>query len=655
MIDKIVGLAERLIPVALIGTGGIGKTSVAMTVLHHDRIKQLYGDNRRFIRCDQFPASCVHFLNRLSKVVGAGIENPENLASLRPFLSSRKVFIVLDNAESILDPQGTEAGETYAVVEELSQLDNVCLCITSRISTVPSDYEILDIPTLSINAARDTFYRIHKSAEHSDLVDKILDQLDFHPLSITLLATVALQNKWGMGRLARKWERQRTRMLRTMHNRSFATTIELSVTSPMFQELGHDARTLLEVVAFFPQGIDENNLNWLFPNIPNVASILNKFCILSLTYRNDSFITMLAPLRDHLRPKDPLSSPLLCMAKERYFTRMSIKIDPNGPGFQESRWITTEDVNVEHLLDVFTTIDANSASVWNACANFIGHLAWHKKRLTILRSKIEGLPNGHRSKPKCLFELARLFKLVGNHAERKRLLTHTLTLWREQGNDREVARTLRFLSEANQRMGLHEEGIKQVEEASQILGLLGHTMGQARCLRTLARLLHSTNQLDAAEEAVSRAIDLFSKNGDLFEACQSHYHLGSIYQSKGEIGNAIHHFETSLGIASSFNWHDELSVVHFALARLFLYQGRFDDAQTHIGRAKSHAVNHSYTLGGAMELQADLWYKQHRLGEAKAEALRAVDVFEKLGAANDLERCRELLRQIEGGERAGYS
>ena len=38
-----------------------------------------------------------------------------------------------------------------------------------------------------------------------------------------------------------------------------------------------------------------------------------------------------------------------------------------------------------------------------------------------------------------------------------------------------------------------------------------------------------------------------------------------------------------------------------------------------------------------MELQADLEYKQHGREEAKAEALRAVDVFEKLEAANDLE------------------
>ena len=646
LIGKIVGLTENLTPVALIGVGGIGKTSIALTVLHHDRIKRRFGEDRRFIRCDQFPATPAHFLAHLSGATGAGVENPEDLASLHPFLSSKEMVIVLDNAESILDPQGTSGREIYTIVEELSRLETVCLCITSRISTTPPDCETLITPTLSMEAACDTFYRIYKHDERSDSVNHILEWLDFHPLSITLLATVAHHNQWGTDRLGREWESRRTDILQTVHNESLAATIELSLASPMFQELGPDARELLGVVAFFPQGVDEKNIDWLFPTISNKTNVFDGLRILSLTYESNGFITMLSPLRDHLSPKDPKSSPLLYTAKERYFSRLSARVDPGIPGFEEGQWITSEDVNVEHLLDVFTSIDAESDDIWDTCANFMGHLYWHKKRLVTLGSRIEGLRDDHPSKPLCLIRLSRLFQSVGNEMERKRVLAHALKLYRERGDDKRVARTLRSLSDANRHLHLHKEGIRQVEEASEIHKRLGNTERETWCLKDLAHILYGDGQFDAAERAASCAIDLFPEKGDQYPVCQCHRILGNIYRSRGKKKKAIHHFETALGIASSFGWDNELFWIHNSLALLFSAQGRFDDAHAHVERAKSQAANNTYNLGCAMKLQAGFWHRQRRFDEAKSEVLGAIDLFEKLGAAKDSGACRELLWQV---------
>ena len=125
----------------------------------------------------------------------------------------------------------------------------------------------------------------------------------------------------------------------------------------MFRELGPDARGLLGIIAF-----------------SNRRKIFDKFTIPSLTYRSNDFIKMLAPLREYLSPKEPASSPLLCTTEERYFSRLPIRVCPGEPGFEEARWITLEDVNIEHLLDIFTTIDENSNDIWDVCYNFMQRL-----------------------------------------------------------------------------------------------------------------------------------------------------------------------------------------------------------------------------------------------------------------------------------------
>ena len=556
------------------------------------------------------------------------------------------MLIVLDNAESILDPQGAEGQEIYGLVEELSQLDNVCLCITSRLTAIPPDCNRLDVPTLSKDDARNAFYHIYNS-EQSDRVDEILNQVDFHPLSVTLLATVARQNEWDTDRLVGEWQGRQTDILQTEHNKSLAATIELSLASPMFRRLGPEARGLLGVVAFFPQGIDEKNLDWLFPTSPNRQTTFDKFCILSLTYRSGGFITMLAPLRDYLCPKDPSASPHLSATKGRYLARLSVFVDPGRPGFEEARWITTEDVNVEHLLDVYSSADSHSKGIWDSCNNFMRHLYWYKPRQTVLGAKIEQLPDDHPHKPMGLFRIAEQFDALGKREEAKRLFTHALKLWRVRRNsDHVLASTLQRLADANRILGLFEEGIQRAKEALVIFERLGGAAERADCLSRLACLLLEDQQLAAAEETTLRSIDLLGK-GNKFQLCNSHRVLGVIYSRQGERGKAIHHANIALEIADTFNWQYQQFSVHVLLAKLFRDEGEFGNAHTHIKQAKEHAVDNKYNLGRAMETHAQIWNEQGRHEEAASEALGAIEIYGKYGGARELERCTDLLRSIE--------
>ena len=113
-------------------------------------------------------------------------------------------------------------------MEELSQLPKMCLCIASRTPTVSLECKIVDVPTLSTDAARGAFYCVYKKRELSTLINSILEQLDFRPLFITLLGTVSQQNRWSMDRLGKVWDMRRTTVLRTGRDRSLAAAIEPS-------------------------------------------------------------------------------------------------------------------------------------------------------------------------------------------------------------------------------------------------------------------------------------------------------------------------------------------------------------------------------------------------------------------------------------------
>ena len=107
-------------------------------------------------------------------IIGADIDNLAYLGTLRLFLTLKAIFIVVDKVESIFDPQGQEAGRIYSVMEELSQFRNIWLCAISRISTISPNCEIIEVPTLSMGAARDTFYRTCEFWKQADPVNNIL-------------------------------------------------------------------------------------------------------------------------------------------------------------------------------------------------------------------------------------------------------------------------------------------------------------------------------------------------------------------------------------------------------------------------------------------------------------------------------------------------
>ena len=293
--NEILDLTDQVASTALFGSIGVGKSCVALALLHHDRTKVKFGGNRHFMRCDDLTNSLEGFLERLSNAIGTN--RTTDAAQLRSQLeSSPPLIVLLDGVDAILDPLAPEAEEIFAMIEEFGCYEHVCLLTTSRIYPEVSGFHRVEVPTLSRDGALDAFYSLCHLGR-SPAVDDLTVRLDFHPLSIGLLASSVHENNWDESTLLAAWDDGQTGALKTRYHQTMKEAVELSFSSPTIQKLGVAARDTLGAIAAFPCGVEECRLERTFPNITGIGVAVDVLCRFSLIYRQDGFVKMLSPFR----------------------------------------------------------------------------------------------------------------------------------------------------------------------------------------------------------------------------------------------------------------------------------------------------------------------------------------------------------------------
>jgi len=295
IVEDLLSLVERSASIVLPGAGGIGKTAIALTLLHHTRIVARFGSHRHFVRCDNLANSLDGFLGRLSEEIGA--RNLTDMGQLLSHLShSPPRILVLDGVESILDPLASGADEIATAIEELGRCQNACLLATSRLDIKIPGFRRVEVPMLSADGARDIFDSLCLLGR-SVMVDKLLAELDFHPLSINLLASAVHENGWDEQTMLRAWDDGRTNILKATEGQSLEDSIKSTLGTPTIQVLGTTALETLEAIAKLPGGVKESKLEGMFTGIAGVGEATDELCKFSLVYRQDGFIKMLSPFR----------------------------------------------------------------------------------------------------------------------------------------------------------------------------------------------------------------------------------------------------------------------------------------------------------------------------------------------------------------------
>ncbi|KAG9316208.1 hypothetical protein JVU11DRAFT_2235 [Chiua virens] len=143
--------------------------------------------------------------------------------------------MVLDNAETFEDAADRDAAEHISsIVAEIANTRGVTVMLTSRTSRNARlvSWTEFSVPPLEKLPAREYFRKIYHGDITDDAVDGLLAMLDFHPLSIHILAYTAKESRWTGEELCEEWNTQHSRLLQTGDKKenlgTSAITLEMS-------------------------------------------------------------------------------------------------------------------------------------------------------------------------------------------------------------------------------------------------------------------------------------------------------------------------------------------------------------------------------------------------------------------------------------------
>ncbi|KLO15015.1 hypothetical protein SCHPADRAFT_282676 [Schizopora paradoxa] len=287
--------------VAVLGAGGIGKTTLSLFALHDGLVGKRFGTQRYFVRCDAVN-SADGLWSAIAISMGISGGNLQNRISSVLNDSTHPSLLVLDNFETPWEP-AISRESVEDVLKHLAAIEKLSLILTLRGSERPLGPKwtrpfLPPLQPLDQDSAHSLF-RALSDADDADVAG-LLRNLDNVPLAITLMANLAQYE--GTKALLKRWEKERVGMLtRGPKSRlsSMEVSIQVSIDCPRMRD-EPEALALLKVVSLLPDGVeDDTELDAIvsyFKSSSRAASTLKQ---VALAYSSDTtYLAVLAPVRE---------------------------------------------------------------------------------------------------------------------------------------------------------------------------------------------------------------------------------------------------------------------------------------------------------------------------------------------------------------------
>ena len=254
-------------PVAVLGTPGIGKSTICLAALHDARVAGRFGDRRWFIRCDGATSAEALLSGLAAELEVSGDGSPGSLRDrVCAVLGAGLAVVVLDNFET---PWTADPLPVEELLRTIAAIPQVGMAITSRGTGRPAGLRWRDfamVSPLPLADARRLFLAVAGTGLAGDpRLDELLAGLDGVPLAVELMAYAA-QGQPDLAEVAQLWRAERIGMLQRMggarRELSVAVSVEASITAPLMTP---SARRLLSLLGVLPDGMVRGDLAELLP------------------------------------------------------------------------------------------------------------------------------------------------------------------------------------------------------------------------------------------------------------------------------------------------------------------------------------------------------------------------------------------------------
>ncbi len=673
--DRWIGDQQR--PLLIWGLPGVGKSNLALALLHHPEVVRRFGARRYWLRCDD-RRSATALKNYMGLQWFGLVPRPQNEGSgLDPLIESEIVrrlgqapaACVIDNFETPheKDPVGCEKW-----LRVLLGIDNVWLIVTRHGYEQPAGIrwsKPIEPALLSPEFALELFCRITQNEEHraDSRLLHLLGDLGGLPRAIELLAHQAGQAE-DLSPLIARWAENGTPMLERMGGRSRENSLACSYTF-VIDSIDDAARQLLRGLSTLPSGVLEMEVPRIAAKVGTTSPLdaAETLARTTLAYRESGRLRLLPPMGDYVRRQDPANPGETAMARQYFLGILETKA--TSPHFLEElaniQWAVEctldqseragiyaacglglmgffggidGDAIVQRAKRVAEDIGDNGSAAY--CIWILGEMARYRADYDEARSRFqEGLKFSQAfgnciTEGGCVFGLGTIAFDQSDFNEARRCFEQSLQLFEViGGNDLRVALCSEKLGEIALFSEDYVEARIYTQKALHINQSGGDHYGASCCLRRLGEIAYHLGEVEQARMNYEAAVEHSQVIGDTIRAAECLWRLNQIAPDTYDVEQLKTKLREALEASQTRGSHRFTVECFIILGGIALGQDDHDEARVCFekGREISHAIGDRLSVANCFRCLGDIAYRSENFEQALTNHQQGLEIFEAIG------------------------